>query len=628
MIEFKCRHCSTKYSVRDSLAGRRAECKTCGQRFTVPYTSPVVRLGDADLAEDRPEALGIEGPSPDPVPTALPRSPLRRPRRVVERMPPLVPLPPMVSDLWLPVAISVVCFGWAAYVAIDYVVQSPGRLGGLTLIAFAVASLLVIALRLTVRTLEGAAHTFDLEFSNAMVLQTIACVSVPVLGGVLGVVNGGVAGTVLGVVIGTLLCLPMMVVLLQMPALKGLQTSALALMAFVIGYVCSAVIVGAVAQVLFAVWSVDLPWKTHAEAVMVASATPPATQPIAPAVVAPPAVIETPPPPPAEAKKDDRPPAKPLTAVPAPQPMATTLPPSAPTPTMAARPEPPPLPRASQTSAPPPAPPLLRLAVGHLMAGSYADAIAAAKAAQDELPKPSGKLTDPRWIDSLHIQAVAFMRLGQPAKAAPTLQRLVDAGTTNRSIVLNHALCDILQQNPMRAVKNLKAFAASHPDDETAVTLWGVALDTAARRMKFVRLDDQLIDYQRADAVLERTHPGQHHWGTRWIGVGEWQSIEARRTAATNRANEAKRTLRDANTRLANAEKDLRQTKVIAVGRSFTDDELRTRTYRQRDAAARVDTCTAAVSRAKAEVDDAEASMPKPTWDTDLQPIDPELAGS
>src|SRR5258707_8954274 len=29
------------------------------------------------------------------------------------------------------------------------------------------------------------------------------------------------------------------------------------------------------------------------------------------------------------------------------------------------------------------------------------------------LKKPIGKITDPNWIDSLHIQAVAHMKLGQ-----------------------------------------------------------------------------------------------------------------------------------------------------------------------------------------------------------------------
>lgn len=621
MIEFKCRHCATKYSVKESLAGRRAECKTCGQRFTVPYTSPVVRLGEADLADSRPEEVALQEDDKPFAVSAAPVPQMSVPNKVAVKSPPLLPLPAMVSELWLPLAIGVICFGWAAYASLDYVLRSPGRLGGLAVAVIAAASLLVIAVRLTVRTLEGAAHTFDIEFSNAIVLQTLASVSVPVLGGVLGVLNGGIAGAVVGLLLGLVICLPLMIVLLQMPALKGVQAAVLASIAFAAGFAGSAVLAGASAHVMFTVWSVDLPWQVHT------TATPIAMQPPAPApaVVVPPSAVAEPSPPVTPTPLDS-PTTRPVTPTP---PAAVVVavsqvqtPPTLAIPTPTTRP-------VGPVPAVPPVPPVpapspLGVAFAHLMAGSYDQAVVAAKAVQDGLPKQPGRLTDPLLIDSLHIQAVAFMHLGQHAKAAPALQRLVESGTQNRAIVLNHAVCDILLQNPMRAVKNLKAFAASHADDELAISLWGVALDTAARRQKFLRLDDLTNDYLRANTALERSRPGQHHWGTRWVSTFEWQDIERRRTEAVARLTEAKRTLRDATARLSSAEKDFRQTKVIPMGRGFTDDEQRTIARRQREAATRVDTCSAAVSRAKAAVEDAEAQTPRPTWEMDLKPLEPE----
>src|SRR6266566_1762359 len=47
-----------------------------------------------------------------------------------------------------------------------------------------------------------------------------------------------------------------------------------------------------------------------------------------------------------------------------------------------------------------------------LKAGNFKEAIATSNAFQATLRRPIGKLNDPNWIDSLHIQAVAHMKLG------------------------------------------------------------------------------------------------------------------------------------------------------------------------------------------------------------------------
>ena len=38
-ITVSCKTCKASYTVKDALAGRTAECKHCGHKFTIPYRS-------------------------------------------------------------------------------------------------------------------------------------------------------------------------------------------------------------------------------------------------------------------------------------------------------------------------------------------------------------------------------------------------------------------------------------------------------------------------------------------------------------------------------------------------------------------------------------------------------------
>ena len=641
MIEFKCKHCFTKYAVRPELAGRTAECKHCGKRFMVPYTSPVVRLGDEDLVGGgfaAPSDDSADIPTAGPVASAPPRAHRPEAYRRADRQPeaapasPLLPMPAAVAELWLPLGLLLCCVGLSAFVVLDRVLGKAGSGGGLILVAFAGAALVVIAFRLTMRVVEGTTHTFDLKFSNAITLQVAACLGVPLLGGVIGLVSGGIAGTVIGVVCGLLLFPLLLTAICQLPAGAGMQSGLLASLAFAGGYACSAVIVGGVANVMFSVWSVDLPWKQHATTEQLAAAVAPAPPVHPTTAVAPPSPAVTPrvaePPPPAVAT---------IVVVPSRIPdVSPTTRPSSPTPTPVKEPPPAPAPVvvSNVTPRPQPAPPpatapavsgLVR-ALASLDAGQYAEALTSIKAFQDGLPRKPGKLTDTAWIDSLHIQAVAYLMLNQPARATPLLQRLMESGVTERTAVINAAVCDILQKtNAMRAVKNLKTLAAADPQDELAVTLWGVALDTAARRQRLTRLDELTADYLKANTLLERSRPGQHHWGTDWLSDGAWASIESRRATATSTANTARQRLREANARLDNAKDAAQRENVLITGRPVRDFEIDEINRRKRNAAVVVDQCRVEAESAEAAVEAADGSIPRPSWAFDVQPVMPNL---
>jgi tetratricopeptide (TPR) repeat protein len=61
MIKFKCPHCQKAFSVKDELAGKKAQCVGCKQVLTIPAAPPPA----ADLEELAAAALA-EGPAPAP----------------------------------------------------------------------------------------------------------------------------------------------------------------------------------------------------------------------------------------------------------------------------------------------------------------------------------------------------------------------------------------------------------------------------------------------------------------------------------------------------------------------------------------------------------------------------------
>jgi predicted Zn finger-like uncharacterized protein len=106
-IRFACPTCKTQYTVNDRDAGKKAECKTCGQRVQVP--APVrskTVLGDA-LPPDRPR------PKVSQLPVARP-SHIEQPKPEPEDDPTPVPigyLPPIPKSYHLPKPVLLGCIG-------------------------------------------------------------------------------------------------------------------------------------------------------------------------------------------------------------------------------------------------------------------------------------------------------------------------------------------------------------------------------------------------------------------------------------------------------------------------------------------------------------------------------------
>jgi hypothetical protein len=276
-ITFKCKSCHTTYRVKPALAGRTAECAKCGHRCHIPYRSPVVKLGEEFVSDDdlggsgEPDLGALQDAAVDsaasvaaaagvasPASSSASRSGapavrtfdeyehLRKPGKVkVERAPdePFVPVPAVVTDVWLPIGLCLVFYGASAYLALSYVLGSHGVGAGVVISILTGLLFWAGLMPLTVRVVEGAAGAFDFKPSNALWLQVLGALSLPAYGTLFGMfangANAAVAFGLVGLIFGALA----LSVMLQTSIAKAAQAAGLAAIAYAVSSAAIALIV-------------------------------------------------------------------------------------------------------------------------------------------------------------------------------------------------------------------------------------------------------------------------------------------------------------------------------------------------------------------------------------------------
>lgn len=259
--------------------------------------------------------------------------------------------------------------------------------------------------------------------------------------------------------------------------------------------------------------------------------------------------------------------------------------------------------------------PAMLLALAEYKTGKYKECLATIKVFQDDLPKQVGKLSDPDWINSIHLQAVIYIKAGQFDRAAPAMERIAASGRSNRSIVINRSIVHLTRKREaIRAVLMLRDYAMAHPEDELVVNLWGTGLDIAAKNGGDV--NDKIDDFVKVNELLEATRPGMRHWGTKWITKKEYDTIQRDRERALEEHERAMRDVADAHDSLRDAQRDFATDNAFNSGasRSQINSSLRS----VQDAQKRLD-------RERANADKAATKIPVASWALKLEPVDPDF---
>jgi tetratricopeptide (TPR) repeat protein len=167
--------------------------------------------------------------------------------------------------------------------------------------------------------------------------------------------------------------------------------------------------------------------------------------------------------------------------------------------------------------------PLLKQGREALAAGEY-------KAARDAFSDAAA--IDQRNVEALHGEGLAYMYLNDFAHALAPMERAMTANPTpSRALVLNMAVCQIGNKNPMRAATLVMEYLSSHPAqlDEPLLNAMGTALfladDQAKKGRKFAECESFYRSYQQK---LEAAKPGMKRWGTQWMAAAV---VDERNTA-------------------------------------------------------------------------------------------------
>jgi hypothetical protein len=304
-ITFKCRACHTTYSVKPTLAGRTAECTKCGQRMQVPYRSPVVKLNEEMIsAEEEAEqraaakqasaagrshagsaarATAGDDDADAPAPQIVGRSfeeyePLRKPGKTKppkDPDQPFVPLPDILNDIWLPIAIAIVFYGLSAMLVVNYVSSSYGPGAGWVIVAMAALGIYAGVLPITVRVVEAGADSFDFKPTNALWLQVLAAMSMPLFGILFGMLSvDSTASAVTFGIIGACVALVALAIFFQTTPAKGFQTATMATLGFGVATTLTFLIVWGLSVWFIPRWGLNLPWVKPLTPEEVAALTP------------------------------------------------------------------------------------------------------------------------------------------------------------------------------------------------------------------------------------------------------------------------------------------------------------------------------------------------------------------
>jgi hypothetical protein len=244
----------------------------------------------------------------------------------------------------------------------------------------------------------------------------------------------------------------------------------------------------------------------------------------------------------------------------------------------------------------------------------------------------------------LLAEGISSMRAAKWPEAAALLNRAyrdMPPDQISRALILDRAIVDFVQgANVTRAVKDLSAYLAAHPDDEMAVDLLGAAGHKAiVRRPKFANATLCIEAGKRLEScvgILESRRPGLHKWGAKWMTPGEFASVQLERRRCQDQLDSAMSRVRDAQADVAQAKSEAARYNIITTGvsnnvagyGSYNNQSEAERLERNRNIAAANDHMSraqAALDAANASADAIRARFPQPTWPDVFEPVNSDL---
>src|SRR5581483_5903169 len=181
----------------------------------------------------------------------------------------------------------------------------------------------------------------------------------------------------------------------------------------------------------------------------------------------------------------------------------------------------------------------------------------------------------------------------------------------------------------------LDQYLASAPaGDEEAIDLLGAAIDKTKQSSSInaSALAPAMDHYAKYNAELERSHPGQHHWGQRWMSEAEYEPINYQVGEKQRQLDYANNDLINAQNELATAQTNYNNaaatasvntqreyinghyTRTVLPGNGITNNPY------QDD----VNRATSNVQSCKDRIAQIQSQFPRPLWSANVKPIIPD----
>ena len=253
--EVQCPDCGAWYAVKADLSGSFLKCSKCGRQFRVPYKFRHFRTEEndrtaapTDSAGDPPKPVGGEASKAVPIGSHRNRA--------------TIPLPELVSDVWLPLVLAVVGYSIAVYVLLPFALGGPSPKAGGFLFTVLAMAYCIIVIPLVHRAFEAASRTLELALPDAAWLQSTAICSLPLAAISIGLrlSQDQLSGAAVGLAAGVVLMIPAALAMHQTTLARSVQAVAIAAIGLAASIAISLGVAIGLAYLVLPMWNVGMPW--------------------------------------------------------------------------------------------------------------------------------------------------------------------------------------------------------------------------------------------------------------------------------------------------------------------------------------------------------------------------------
>ena len=238
---------------------------------------------------------------------------------------------------------------------------------------------------------------------------------------------------------------------------------------------------------------------------------------------------------------------------------------------------------------------------------------------------------DPDVYSLFEGLAFCYMQNNRFELATEPMERAYTSPLRGHSALVNRSVLSLVQHSsPMRAIKDIQAYLASHPEpDEVLLNILGACLYVATADNQMSRSDLYKLStsfFENKVKELEKTRPGQRRWGLNWVSDFDYAAKAENMDWAKGQYDRAAKVRDTAYSEWQAADADWQykqgQIKLYKVNSAARSNAVSAADYAGRVA----DDKNSTYQRRLATANEKYKAIPWPEWPTRFPPVRPDAA--